>query len=65
MNIIVKGLLNIIVKMLKETDTEETIRLFCHIFIIGGISIGGREGAGPLAAPMNQNASQNLMTFSN
>ena len=27
-------------KMLKETENEET-RLFCHIFIIGGISIGG------------------------
>ena len=30
--------------MLKETENEE-IRLFCHIFIIDGISI---EGAGPL-----------------
>ena len=27
-------------KMLKETETEET-KLFCAIFIIGGISIGG------------------------
>ena len=27
--------------MLKETDNEETL-LFCHIFIIGGVSIGGR-----------------------
>ena len=26
--------------MLKETETEETM-LFCRIFIIGGISIGG------------------------
>ena len=26
--------------MLKGIETEET-RLFCHIFIIGGISIGG------------------------
>ena len=26
--------------MLKETETEETIG-FCHICIIGGISIGG------------------------
>ena len=26
--------------MLKETENEET-RLFCHIFMIGGISIGG------------------------
>ena len=34
--------------MLKETDTEETIRFFCHIFIIGGISIGG---LGPWAPP--------------
>ena len=27
--------------MFKKTDTEETIRFFCHIFIIGGILIGG------------------------
>ena len=28
--------------MLKETESEETINiLFCHIFIIGGTSIGG------------------------
>ena len=33
-------------KMLKETETEET-RLFCHILIIGSISVGG--GAGSLA----------------
>ena len=26
--------------MLQDTENEET-RLFCHIFIIGGISIGG------------------------
>ena len=32
--------------MLQETDTEDT-RLFCHIFIIGSISIGGL-GPGPL-----------------
>ena len=31
-------------KMLKETETEETIVFFCQIFIIGSISIGG----GPL-----------------
>ena len=47
--------------MPKETDTEETIRLFCHIFIIDSISIGV-GGAGPLATPMNQNAAHNLMT---
>ena len=35
-------------KMLKETETEET-RLFCHILIIGSISIGGGGGAGSLA----------------
>ena len=35
--------------MLKEIETEET-SLFCDIFIIGGISIGG--GADPLPAPM-------------
>ena len=33
--------------MLKETKTDETIVFFCHIFIIGNISIGG--GPGPLA----------------
>ena len=33
-------------KMLKDTETEKH-RLFCLIFIIGVISIGG-EGAGPL-----------------
>ena len=35
-------------KMLKETETDETI-VFCHIFIIGSISIGG--GLGPLNPP--------------
>ena len=34
--------------MLKETKTEETI-VFCHIFIIGSISIGG--GPDPLGSP--------------
>ena len=37
--------------MLKETETEET-RLFCHLFIIGDISIGEglpRPGYGALA----------------
>ena len=34
----------------KNTETEET-RLFCHIFITGGISIGGGD-LGPLATPM-------------
>ena len=29
--------------MLKEAENEET-RLFCHIFIFGGISIGGGGG---------------------
>ena len=33
--------------MLKETETEKA-SLFCHIFIIGGISIGG---ACPLPPP--------------
>ena len=32
--------------MLKETDTEEIIRLFCHIFFIGGISIWGGGSPG-------------------
>ena len=32
--------------MVKETKTDEIIVFFCHIFIIGSISIGG--GLGPL-----------------
>ena len=32
--------------MLKETENEE-IRLFCHIFIFGGISIGGTGAPAP------------------
>ena len=35
-------------KILKETETEETID-FCHIFVIGEISIGG--GRAPWAFP--------------
>ena len=31
--------------MLKEAETEKT-RLFCHIFIIGSIFIGGGGGGG-------------------
>ena len=27
--------------MLEVTETEETIGFFCHIFVIGDISIGG------------------------
>ena len=40
-------------KMLKKDETEET-RLFCHIFVIGSISIGecGRALWPPLAMPM-------------
>ena len=41
-------------KMLKETETEETI-VFFGIFIIGSISVGGGEPSGPsppLAPPM-------------
>ena len=34
-------------KMLKETENEET-RLFCRIFVIGGISI---DNPGPLGHP--------------
>ena len=34
-------------KMLKETENEE-IRLFCQIFVIGGISIEGAQ------APLGQ-----------
>ena len=41
--------------MLKETESEETI-FFCHIFIIGGISVGGGTGtlAPPLATPLSK-----------
>ena len=40
-------------KMLKETPNEET-RLFCLIFVIGGILIKGAPGplGHPLATPM-------------
>ena len=40
-------------KILKETENEET-RDFCHIFVIGGISIEGARApwATPLATPM-------------
>ena len=37
--------------MLKEMENAET-RLFCHIFIICGISIGGGALSPPLAMPM-------------
>ena len=42
--------------MLEKTENEET-RLFCHIFVIGGISIGGWPMIvilmpPPLATPM-------------
>ena len=39
--------------MLKETENEET-RLFCQVFVIGGISIEGVRApwATPLATPM-------------
>ena len=36
--------------MLKETETEETIGFFCHIFIIGSILIGGGRAVAPLLA---------------
>ena len=43
--------------MLKETKTDETI-VFCLIFIIGSISIGGGPGplGPPLATPMPRDA---------
>ena len=39
--------------MLKETENEET-RLFCEIFVVGGISSEGARApqATPLATPM-------------
>ena len=42
--------------MLKETESEETIRFFVIFFIIGGISIWGGAGtlAPPLATPMGK-----------
>ena len=44
--------------MLKETETEETIVFFCHIFVKGSISIGGGPGplGSPLATPMPRGA---------
>ena len=41
--------------MLKETKTDETI-VFCHILIIGSISIGGGPPPPPLATPMPRGA---------
>ena len=38
-------------KMLKDTETEETM-LFCHIFIIGGISIWGGSTGPPAPSPI-------------
>ena len=38
--------------MLQETETEQTIRIFCHIFVLGNISIGGGPSP-PLATPMS------------
>ena len=37
-------------KMLRETESDET-RRFCHLFLIGDISIGGGCGAGPRPLP--------------
>ena len=31
----------------EETDSEKTIRFFCHIFMITGILIGSGGGQGP------------------
>ena len=44
--------------MLKETKTDEAIVFFCHIFIIGSISIGGGPGRleSSLATPMPRGA---------
>ena len=33
--------------MLKESKVKETIGFFCHIFVIGNISIGGRGDVPP------------------
>ena len=33
--------------MLKETKTKKNNKIFCHIFIIGGISFGGPGPPGP------------------
>ena len=51
----------LIANMLKETENEET-RLFCHIFIIGGISFGGGKWAMP-PGPFGYAYDCNLMLF--
>ena len=38
-------------KLLKETETEETIVFFVTFFIIGSISIGGGGGRAPGPPP--------------
>ena len=50
--------------MLKETENEET-RIFCKIFVIGGISIEGAEApwATPLATPMILRKDRALKVF--
>ena len=39
--------------MLEETETEETLGIFCHIFVIGDILIRGKTGPpAPLVTPI-------------
>ena len=49
--------------MLKASKTEET-RLFCHIFINGGISIEGR-GGGPQGPHSGYAFKENFVTQKN
>ena len=50
--------------MLKETDIEEIILLFCYIFITGAIDMWD-GGTRPLGHAYEPNAARNLMTSRN
>ena len=38
--------------MLEETETEETIGFFCHIFIFGDILFGRVGPSAPFSSPL-------------
>ena len=48
--------------MLKETDTEETIRFFVTFLSLVAFQLGGGGPGPPLPTPLNQNAAHNIRT---